>query len=370
MLQAIATQGDAAFYAGPVPAAIEAASQAGGGVLTAADFSAYRVQETKPLTCRYRGFAIVSTPPPSSGGTTLCEILGVLQKFDLHALGFHGAAAVHLMAEAMRHAFLDRNTYLGDPDFVDNPTDWLLSDAHLSAIRAAIGPRATPSASLAIGAAPHERPETTSFAVVDAAGNAVSVTYTLNGGFGAGVMAPGTGFLLNDEMDDFSIAPNTPNLYGLVQGARNAIAPGKRPLSSMTPTIVLRGQQLAYVLGSPGGSRIITIVADVLLNLIDYDMAPQEAVDAPRLHLQYLPDKLFAEPFALSPDTAALLRTEGYEVVEQTPWGAAELIAVEPASRADAPASSRNDATPEHAVSARLLGASDPRRPAGAAVGG
>ncbi len=369
MLQAIANQGDLAFYGGPVPAAIEAASQAGGGVLTAADFAAYRVRETKPVTCLYRSLKIVSAPPPSSGGTTLCEILGVLQGYDLHALGFHGAAGVHLMAEAMRHAFLDRNTYLGDPDFVDNPTDWLLSEAHLSAIRAAIGARATPSASLAIGAAPHERPETTSFAVMDAAGNAVSVTYTLNGGFGAGVMAPGTGFLLNDEMDDFSIAPNTPNLFGLVQGVRNAIAPGKRPLSSMSPTIVLRDDKPAYVLGSPGGSRIITIVAEVLLNLVDHGMAPQESVDAPRLHMQYLPDKLFAEPLALSPDTAALLREEGYDVVEQTPWGAAELIAVMPASGDAAPASSGNDATPEHGSSARLLGASDPRRPAGAAVG-
>ncbi len=181
-------------------------------------------------------------------------------------------------------------------------------------------------------------------------------------------MAPGTGFLVNDEMDDFATAPNTPNLFGLVQGARNAVAPGKRPLSSMAPTIVLRDGRLAYVLGSPGGSRIITIVAEVLSNLIDHDMAPQEAVDAQRLHMQGLPDTLFAEPFALSPDTAALLRGEGYQITEQTPWGAAELIAV--GAPHSSPAGSGNDAVPGRGVRPGFLyGAHDPRRPAGNAIG-
>ncbi len=369
-LQAIADAGPAAFYGGRIPTAIEAASRAGGGLLTASDFAAYRALETPPLRCSYRGLEILSAPPPSSGGATLCEILGVLAGYDLHAMGFHSAAEVGVMAEAMRHAFFDRNTYLGDPAFVANPLDWLLSDAHFAAIRAAIGPRATPSSALRPGVAPHEQAETTSYVVVDAAADAASVTYTLNNGFGAAVMARGTGVLMNDEMDDFAVAPNTPNLFGLVQGTRNAIAPGKRPLSSMAPTIVLRGGHLAYVLGSPGGSRIITIVAEVLMDMVDHGMAPQQAVDAPRLHMQGLPDTLFAEPFALSPDTAALLREHGYRIAEQAPWGAAELIAVGPQGATTGPAASGNDAAPVRATRpGRLYGANDPRRPAGNAIG-
>ncbi len=372
-LQAVADQGWTGFYAPSalVPRAAEAASRAGGGLLEASDFDAYVPDWATPVGCRYREFEILSAPPPSSGGVTLCEILGVLAGYDLHAMGFHSAAEASVLAEAMRHAFFDRNTYLGDPAFVANPLDWLLSDAHFAAIRAAIGPHATPTSALRPGVAPHEQAETTSYVVVDKAGSAASVTYTLNNGFGAAVMAPGTGVLLNDEMDDFAVAPNTPNLFGLVQGARNAIAPGKRPLSSMAPTIVLRDGHLAYALGSPGGSRIISIVAEVLINLIDHDMTPQEAVDAPRLHMQGLPDTLFAEPFALSPDTAALLRGDGYRVVEQTPWGAAELIAAgPPPGRASGPGSSGSDATPEHGMRpGRLYGANDPRRPAGSAIG-
>ncbi len=373
-LEGVAEHGPEAFYAGRIPEAVAAAS---GGALTAADFAAYRVREAAPLRCSYRGREILSAPPPSSGGTTLCEILGVLEGVDLHALGFHSAASVHVMAEAMRHAFLDRNMYLGDPATVANPLDWLLSASHEAAVRAAIGARATPSATLRPGVAPHEQAETTAYVVVDPAGNAASVTYTLNGAFGAVVMAPGTGFLMNDEMDDFSVAPDTPNLFGLVQGLRNAIAPGKRPLSSMAPTIVLDHGRLAYVLGSPGGSRIISIVAETLLDLIDHGMAPQQAVDAPRLHTQWLPDLLFAEPFALSPDTAALLRGQGYTIQEQAPWGSAELIAVAPPGGmaagvqvGAAGASAGDDSTPARAGGAGLLyGAHDPRRPAGAAVG-
>jgi gamma-glutamyltranspeptidase/glutathione hydrolase len=196
------------------------------------------------------------------------------------------------------------------------------------------------------------------------------VTYTLNGAFGAVVMAPGTGVLLNDEMDDFSVAPGIPNMFGLVQGTRNAIAPGKRPLSSMAPTIVLDQGRLAYVLGSPGGSRIITIVAETLMNMVDYGMSPQEAVDAPRLHMQWLPDVLSVEPFALSPDTQALLRDEGYAIRPQTPWGAAELIAISggPGPRRVASAGDDSDQTRQPPAGTRL-GANDPRRPAGAAIG-
>ena len=195
--------------------------------------------KSPPLTCSYRGYVLASAPPPSSGGATLCEILNILEGYDLKALGFHSAQAVHFMVEAMRHAFLDRNTYLADPAFVKNPLDRLLSKEYAAAIRAKIDPvKATPSSEVEPGIEPHEKPETTHYSVVDKDGNAVSVTFTINGFFGANVIAPGTGFFLNDEMDDFTVKPGVPNFFGLVQGTANAIAPGKRPLSSMTPTLV------------------------------------------------------------------------------------------------------------------------------------
>ncbi len=339
-----------AFYEGRIPLAVADAAKAGGGIISTADFAAYTVAEAAPLHCTYRGYQVLSVPPPSSGGVTLCEILNILEGYDLHAMGFHSAAEVHVLAEAMRHAYLDRDTLLGDPDFASNPLDRLLSKDYAAAIRATIGPRATPSRDLGPATPPHEQTETTQFSVLDHAGNAVSVTYTINGPFGAGVMAPGTGFLLNDEMDDFTTKPGTANMYGLMQGATNAIAPGKRPLSSMAPSILLRDGHVAMVLGSPGGARIITITLETVLNIIDHDMAPQAAVNAPRVHLQYLPDELFAEPLALSPDTAALLRGMGYDIVTQPPWGAAELIVADRAPPL-------------------LHGANDARRPAGAAVG-
>jgi len=303
----------------------------------------------------------------------LCEILNILEGYDVRALGFGSAATVHVMAEAMRHAYLDRNTYLGDPAFVDNPLDRLLSPQYAAAIRAAIPPdRATPSRDLRPGTAPHEKTETTHFSVADSQGNAVAVTFTINGFFGARVMAGDTGFFLNDEMDDFTIKPGVPNLFGLVQGEANAIAPGKRPLSSMAPTIVTRDGQLFLVLGSPGGARIITITLQVILDMIDHGMALQEAVDAPRIHHQWLPDRIFVEPRALSPDTEALLRGMGYTLVEQTPWGAAEAIAVGPPAPLPgrSVASSGNDAARSGAMRPGLFyGANDSRRPAGAAMG-
>ncbi len=370
-LQAIAEQGPAAFYQGRIPAAIEATSRAGGGILTAADLGMYAVREAAPVRCGYRGFVVLSAPPPSSGGTTLCEILLVLEGFDLRASGFASARTVHLMTEAMRHAFVDRNNFLGDPAFVANPTAWLLSAAHIGALRAAIGDRASPSTAVTAGQAPHEKPETTSYSVADDKGNAVAVTTTINGLFGAGVMAPGFGFMLNDEMDDFTVKPGSPNLVGLVQGAANAIAPGKRPLSSMAPTVVLRDGKVAMVVGSPGGPRIITIVLQVLLNMIDHGMEPQAAVDAPRIHHQWLPDEIQAEPFALSADTQAALAALGYPVREQTPWGAAALIAVGGAEAAGGKAASSGSDSVTR-VGPRpgwFYGANDPRRPAGAALG-
>jgi gamma-glutamyltranspeptidase/glutathione hydrolase len=370
-LSAIAAEGPDAFYRGRIPQAVEAASRAGGGLITAADFAAYRVTASPPLSCGYHGFVVLSPPPPSSGGTTLCEILTILAGDDLRAMGFHSAQSVHLLTEAMRHAFLDRNTWLGDPDFIANPLAWLLSPEHAAAIRSGIGDRATPSTELRPGLAPHEKPETTHYSVIDRQGNAVAVTVTLNGGFGAGVIAGESGFLLNDEMDDFTIKPGVPNLFGLVQGETNAIGPGKRPLSSLAPTIVLRDGRVFLVLGSPGGARIITIVLETVLNMLDYGMAPQEAVDAPRLHHQWLPDTLFAEPYALSPDTQALLAAMGYHVTVQTPWGAAALIAVGPGVGAGGgPASSGSDAVASQGMRPGwFYGANDSRRPAGAAIG-
>ncbi len=371
-LAAIATNGPDAFYQGRVAAAVSNASQAGGGILTAADLANYRITESAPLTCTYRGYTFLSSPPPSSGGTTLCEILNIVEGYDMRALGFHSAQAIHVMVEAMRHAYLDRNTYLGDPAFVDNPLQRLLSKDYAAAIRATILPdRATPSKELAPGVAPHEKTETTQYSIVDKDGNAVAVTYTINGLFGAGVIAPGTGFLLNDEMDDFTSKPGVPNMFGLVQGSANAIAPGKRPLSSMAPTIVLRAGRVFLVLGSPGGSRIITITLETAMNVIDYGMAPEAAVDAPRIHHQWLPDVVDAEPYAISPDTLRLLQGMGYTVKTETPWGAAELVEVgRPLRAPGSTTSSGNDAALSGGTRPGLLyGANDDRRPAGAALG-
>jgi gamma-glutamyltranspeptidase / glutathione hydrolase len=370
-LSAIALHGPDAFYHGAIPAAVEAASHAGGGIITAADFANYRVTESDPLSCQYRGAVVLSAPPPSSGGTTMCEILTILQGYDLHAMGFHSAASIHVMVEAMRRAFFDRNTLLGDPAFVDNPLQRLLSPEYAADIRAKIGPRATPSANLPPIPAAGEKPETTHYSVIDHAGNAVAVTYTINGGFGAGVMAGQTGFLLNDEMDDFTVKAGVPNLFGLVQGSANAIAPGKRPLSSMAPTIVLRNGKVALVLGSPGGSRIITTTLETIMNVLDHGMGPQEAVDAPRIHHQWLPDILYVEPFALSPDTRASLEAMGYHITEQTPWGAVALIEVSPPDRTPAePASSGSDSVAGAGMRQNAFyGANDSRRPAGAAIG-
>ena len=369
-LEAIATRGPEAFYQGAIPDAVAAAARAGGGIVTAADFAAYKVREMAPLSCPYRSWTVVSAPPPSSGGTVICMVLGVLEGYDLRAAGFNAARSVHLMTEALRHAYLDRNTHLGDPDFVRNPLERLLSRDYALAIRATINPdRATPSRDLGPGTPPHERPETTHYSVADLAGNAVAVTYTINGAFGAGVMAPGTGFLLNNEMDDFTSKPGTANMFGLVQGAANAIAPGKRPLSSMSPTLLLRDGQPYAVLGSPGGARIISITLQTILNLVDHGMEAQEAVNAPRIHHQWLPDELFAETRALSPDTRRLLEAMGHKVTEQSTWGAVAAI-VRPLLPTVAP----NSGVADQGLSGRMrpgffYGANDDRRPAGLAAG-
>jgi gamma-glutamyltranspeptidase / glutathione hydrolase len=364
-LRAISNGGADAFYHGALPAAVGAASHAHGGLLTSEDFAAYTATESAPITCAYRGYTIVSAPPPSSGGITLCEMLQVLEGYPLKNLGFHSSAAVHVMTEAMRFAYRDRNTYLGDPAFIDNPTARLLSAQHAQMIRAHIEPnRATPSASLPGVAAADEHATTTHYSVVDHAGNAVSVTYTINDSFGAKVIAGNTGFFLNDEMDDFTAKPGVPNVFGLVQGRANAVAPGKRPLSSMTPTLVFKDAKPVLVVGTPGGSRIITTVLEVIVNVIDHGMTLQEAIDAPRIHHQWFPDTIAAEPFALSADTNQALSGMGYKVVPLEPWGAGnavEAIGIAPADAAAAKALG----FPRPGI---LYGANDSRAPAGSAA--
>ena len=371
-LEAIAKDGPDAFYKGKIPQAVEAAAKQGGGILTAADFANYKVTETPPITCSYRGYKFVSAPPPSSGGVTLCEILNVVEGYDLKNMGFNSAAAIHTMTEAMRHAYMDRNTYLGDPEFIKNPIDRLVSKSYAEEIRKKIvADKATPSENVQPGMEPHEKPETTHYSIVDHQGNAVSTTYTVNGRFGAVVIAPGTGFFLNDEMDDFTVKVGEKNLYGLVQGTANSIAPGKRPLSSMSPTLVTKDNKIFMVLGSPGGSRIITITLQTALNVIDHGMAPQEAVDAPRIHHQWLPDEVYYEQRGVSADTLKILSGMDYKMVEQTPWGAAELILVGlPGAAGVSPANSGNDSAVSGKVrEGYLYGANDVRRPAGSAVG-
>lgn len=370
-LKAIAKDGPDAFYKGKISDALVTASAANKGILAKQDFAQYSVSEAEPIRCTYRNYDVISAPPPSSGGTTICEVLNILKGYPLSQLGFHSAASVHLMAEAMRHAFVDRNFQLGDPDFVKNPTDKLLADDYAEAIRSTINQnKATASKDVQPGTPPHEGTETTHYSIVDGSGNAVAVTYTINALFGAKVIAGNTGFFLNDEMDDFTIKPGVPNLFGLVQGKTNEIAPGKRPLSSMSPTIVKKDGKVVMVLGSPGGSRIITIVLEAIINVVDHGMNIQEAVDAPRLHHQWLPDQITAEPFALSPDTVRILRDMGHKVVEQTPWGAAEAILIVPGDAAQQKATSGNDAQAASSQSpGQLFGAHDDRRPAGAAGG-
>lgn len=371
-LERIAKEGPSAFYEGDISQIVEKAAQAGGGKLTAKDFADYTISEVAPVTCTYRGYEFISAPPPSSGGVTICQTLNILEGYDLKAMGFNSADYIHTLTEAMRHSYMDRNTFLGDPAFVNNPTEKLTSKAYAEELRKEIIPgKATPSTQVQLGTGPHEKPETTHYSVVDNKGNAVSTTYTINGRFGAVVIPPGTGFFLNDEMDDFTTKIGEKNMYGLVQGERNAIAPGKRPLSSMSPTIVTKDGKIFLVLGSPGGSRIISITLQTALNIIDHGMAPQEAVNAPRIHHQWLPDEVYYEQRGVSKDSLNLLDKMGYKMVEQTPWGAAELIMVGlPGAAGVSADSSGNDAAVSGKVrEGYLYGANDVRRPAGEAAG-
>jgi gamma-glutamyltranspeptidase/glutathione hydrolase len=358
-LRRIAARGAEGFYHGVTAEAIVASSRAGKGILTQADLDQYRVREFAPVECDYRGYHVVSAPPPSSGGVIVCEILNVLEGYPLRDLGYRSAKAVHVQIEAMRHAYLDRNSYLGDPDFVKNPLDRLLDKAYAEKVRATIDPaRAGVSRKLKPGVAPHEGINTTHYSILDRYGNAVGVTYTLNDWFGARVTAAGTGILLNNEMDDFTVKVGVPNLYGLVQGEANAIAPGKRPLSSMTPTVILRDGKPVLVIGTPGGSRIITAVVHTILNVVDYGMTIQEAVDAPRFHQQWLPESTAVERFALSPDTMKILVDMGHTFSESLPPSHLAAILV------GAPSLGGKPRGGDH-----VYGANDPRRNTGLAMG-
>jgi gamma-glutamyltranspeptidase / glutathione hydrolase len=346
-LERIAEDPDS-FYHGDLAREIAAAVQKGGGLITTQDLTSYEVKLRQPIHGVYRGYKIISAPPPSSGGVSMVEALNILESFDLRESGDRSAESIHLIAEAYRRAYFDRSEFLADPDFIKVPVAQLIDKRYGTAWRAELNPeKATPSqevrrpdefskletyACAAAGgcAAGREGSDTTHYSVVDADGNAVAVTTTLNDNFGSRITVEGLGFLLNDEMDDFTSKLGTPNLYGLVQGAANEIAPGKRPLSSMTPTIVLTPEdKLFLVLGSPGGSRIPTTVTDILIGVIDWGEDIQQAVNAPRFHHQWLPDVLVVES-GISPDTIKLLRSMGHSVEQDSYWSDGECIAIDP----------------------------------------
>jgi len=330
-LALIGRDGAKAFYEGSIARAIVAEAKAHDGLITAADLKNYKVVERAPVRGSYRGYDIVSMPPPSSGGVHVVQILNILSNFPLRDWGPNSARTIHVMAEAEKRAYADRSEYLGDPDFVKVPVKGLTSPAYAKELAAQIDlTHATPSVQIKPGRPqPYESDQTTHFVVADGSGSVVSVTYTLNTNFGSGIVASGTGILLNNEMDDFSAKPGVPNAYGLVGGDANAVGPAKRPLSSMSPTIVLKDGKPWLVTGSPGGARIITTTLQVLVNSIDFGMNPAEAGSAIRTHHQWLPDELRIER-GLSPDTVALLRGYGHKVVERQAMGDTQTIQILP----------------------------------------
>lgn len=355
-LQLISKKGSGAFYRGPIAKAIVKAIQTNGGIMTMQDFANYSVKVRKPLQCDYHGNTVVTAPPPGSG-VTVCEILKIVEPYPLKQLGFHSAASSHYTLEAERFAFYDRNQGLGDPAFVDNPIKQLLSKTHIKTIQQRIKKNAITSSQslLAKPATTREKMQTTHYTVIDKNRNVVSTTVTLNGFFGAKVMAGDTGILLNNELDDFAIDTSTPNQFGLIQGKANIIAGNKRPLSSMSPTIILNknGDALLAV-GAAGGSTIITSIVQTIENNLDYGMNINAAVNMPRYHMQWLPDTVFMEPYAFSQDTQTALGKLGYKKLQlgffgkQPTWGQVAAI-------------SQHDGI--------LYGANDNRRPDGLALG-
>jgi gamma-glutamyltranspeptidase/glutathione hydrolase len=341
-LRTISTDPDD-FYHGAIARKLAADIQKGGGLITTEDLARYSVKEREPLTGTYKGYTVVSAPPPSSGGVVLIEALNILEGYELNRWKDRTPDEMHLLVEAYRRAYMDRMDYLGDPDYVKIPVDQLVDKKYAAAWRKSIvAEQASPSKELkrpegflppppTLAEVRHESTQTTHYSVIDADGNAVSVTTTLNNSFGSGATAEGLGFILNDEMDDFASKQGVPNMYGLIQGPANAIAPGKRPLSAMTPTIVLEDGKVRFVLGSPGGGRIITTVANIFLSAAEEGLNIQEAVDAPRFHHQYLPDILFMEP-GFSDSTVEGLRALGYQLKIGGHWSDGECIEVDPAT--------------------------------------
>jgi gamma-glutamyltranspeptidase/glutathione hydrolase len=329
-LRAIASGGAEAFYRGWIADSLVAEMTRGEGLIRHEDLAGYEAVWRDPVVVEYRGREIISMPPPSSGGVTMSQMLQIVEGFDLAEEGWHSADAIHLMVEAMRRAYADRNHYLGDPDHVDMPIDHLTSSSHADSLRTSIDlDRASPSE--AVGPAPAESSETTHFSIVDGDGNAVAVTTTINGYFGSAVTVRGAGFLLNNEMDDFSAKPGSPNAFGLVQGEANAIQPGKRMLSSMTPTIVVAPDgRTELVTGTPGGSTIITIVFQMVTNQIDFRLPVQTSVNAPRFHHQHLPDAIVVEQGGLDPAVLAELERRGHEVRIRSRLGDVQTIYVAP----------------------------------------
>jgi gamma-glutamyltranspeptidase/glutathione hydrolase len=342
------------FYQGQTANLIVSDMKRHSGLLTMEDMRGYMAKERQPLHGTYRGYEIISMPPPSSGGAVLIEMLNILEGYDLKKTESASSERYHLMTEAMRRAFADRAEYMGDADFVKVPIAGLIDKSYAARLRESIAAeRASTSESVRAGQPTgYESEETTHFTVVDADGNAVANTYTLNNSYGSAAVAKGTGIILNDEMDDFAAKPGTPNLYGLIQGERNAVAPRKRPLSAMTPTFVLRKDgSLWFTIGSPGGPTIINTVLCVITDVIDYAMNIQQAIDAPRIHHQWLPDELVFEPYGLSGDTQRALSSRGHKLVDKPRYlGDAEGIMIEEKT-------------------GMRLGATDPRRSDGLAVG-
>lgn len=348
-LKLIAKQGAKAFYEGDIAKKIVAEMERNQGLITLEDLKGYKVVERKPIEGEYRGYKVVTMPPPSSGGVHLVQILNILERYPMADYGVNSAKSIHYLAEAMKLAYADRSEYLGDPDFVKIPVTGLISKKYADELAQGISESKVKAASeIKPGKPqPYESDQTTHFSVMDKHGNAVAVTYTLNFNFGSGIVAEGTGILLNDEMDDFSAKPGVPNAFGLIGGEANAIAPQKRPLSSMTPTLVMKDNKPWLVTGSPGGARIITTVLQSIVNTIDHKMNPAEAIVTPRVHHQWLPDELRIEE-GLSPDTLSLLKAQGYNIKEKAPMGRVQII---------------------QATENGFYGYSDPRNPEGKTIG-
>jgi gamma-glutamyltranspeptidase/glutathione hydrolase len=331
-LKLIATKGTEAFYQGEIAQKIVKASQEHNGILSLKDLASYEVREQDPIRCNYRGYEVRSAPPPG-GGTTVCQMLNILEGYDLKKLGFRSSESLHLFLSAMLYAYSDRNTYLGDPEFIKLPLEMLLSKQYAARIRSQIPSERAISPARLFSNSSEEGTNTTHYSVIDKYGNAVAVTYTINTYFGAGVIAGDTGFFLNNEMDDFTSKPGLPNQFGLVQGKNNIIEPGKRPLSSMSPTIITKDGQVVLVTGSPGGPTILTTILQVITNVIDYEMTLNEAVSTPRIHYQGLPNFVLTEPYALNSQILKELRQKGYKTFPFKYWGAAESIGINPNSK-------------------------------------